>query len=76
VVASARIAQARTRGRMCAVRRTTVGDLRGDDTEGVCPYVVGSGVLDRGDGTGQGHVACMGVPTHGAYVARGYRVGG
>jgi hypothetical protein len=39
---------------MRATRRTTTGDLRGDDAEGVCPYVVGSGALEGGC-AGQGH---------------------
>jgi hypothetical protein len=51
VVASARTTRARTRGRGRAARWTTVGDLRGDDAEGVCSYAVGSGALDRGGGT-------------------------
>jgi hypothetical protein len=49
---------------------TVAAALRGGYVEGVCLYAIGSGALDRG-GTGQSHAACIGVPAHGAYAARG-----
>jgi hypothetical protein len=35
------------------VRWTAAGDLHGDDAKGVCPYVVGSGALDKGVARGR-----------------------
>jgi hypothetical protein len=58
---------------VCAARRnndvavTVV--LRGDDAEGVCPYAVGTGELDR-NGERASHAAGGRVPVHGAYSAR------
>jgi hypothetical protein len=48
VLSRARTARVRMHRRRHAARRTAAGDLRGDEAEGVCSYVVGSGALDRG----------------------------
>jgi hypothetical protein len=53
---------------MRATRRTTTGDLRGDDAEGVCPYVVGSGALEGG-ALDKAMRARIGMLAHPGYVA-------
>jgi hypothetical protein len=47
-----------------------VAALRGGDAEGICAYAVGEEVSWTGVAGGD-HMACMGVPAHGAYVAWG-----
>jgi hypothetical protein len=43
--------------------------LRGSDVEGICPYAIGTGELDR-NGERAGHAAGRCVPVHGTYSAR------
>jgi hypothetical protein len=53
VLGCARSGRARTR----AMRRTTAWDLRGDDAEGVCPYVVEGGLSWTGPCGAHGHAS-------------------
>jgi hypothetical protein len=53
----------------CSSDVAVAATLHGGDAEGVCPYAVGTGDLDR-NGERAGHVAGGRVPAHGTYSAR------